>query len=81
MTPFAVMQTGILAFATALAGFLGGLVMSANKRDRVVKNWSRLIPGHSGMPDRLDSFWLSAPLFYHLTRMFSPKFHTLTFIS
>jgi phosphatidate cytidylyltransferase len=73
MTPFTVMRAGTLAFAAALAAFLGGLVMSAIKRDRGVKSWSQLIPGHDGMPDRLDSPRLSSRLFYHLTLMFSAE--------
>jgi phosphatidate cytidylyltransferase len=49
-------------------GFLGGLVMSAIKRDRGVKDWGGLIGGHGGVLDRLDSVVLSAPAFYHLLR-------------
>jgi phosphatidate cytidylyltransferase len=53
-----------------LTGFLGGLVMSAIKRDRGVKDWSQFIPGHGGILDRLDSICFSAPVFFHITRFF-----------
>jgi phosphatidate cytidylyltransferase len=49
-------------------GFLGGLVFSAIKRDRGVKDWGRMIKGHGGMLDRLDSVVFAAPIFFHLTR-------------
>ena len=52
----------------ALLGFFGGLVMSAIKRDRGVKDWGRMIEGHGGMLDRLDSVVFAAPVFFHLTR-------------
>jgi phosphatidate cytidylyltransferase len=70
MTPFSLPQAGAMAFIVALSGFAGGLVLSAIKRDRGAKDWSRLIPGHGGMLDRLDSLCLSAPIFFHLTRCF-----------
>ena len=44
-----------MAFIICLMGFLGGLVMSAIKRDRGVKDWGQMIEGHGGMLDRLDS--------------------------
>jgi phosphatidate cytidylyltransferase len=52
----------------ALTGFLGGLVLSAVKRDRGLKDWSQLVSGHGGVLDRLDSVCFSAPLFFHLVR-------------
>jgi len=68
MTPFTVLQAGLLALIVTLMGFLGGLVMSAIKRDRGVKDWGHLIPGHGGFIDRLDSVVFSAPIFFHLVR-------------
>ena len=46
-------------------GFFGGLVMSAIKRDRGVKDWGTMIEGHGGMLDRLDSVIFAAPLYFH----------------
>ena len=57
-----------MALVITLMGFCGGLVMSAIKRDRGVKDWGRLIEGHGGMLDRLDSVIFAAPIFFHLTR-------------
>lgn len=68
ITPFTPLQAGLLAFVITLMGFFGGLVMSAIKRDRGVKDWGNLIEGHGGLIDRLDSVVFSAPIFFHLTR-------------
>lgn len=70
ITPFTPGQAALMAAGTALAGFFGGLVMSAIKRDRGVRDWGHLIGGHGGFIDRLDSVVFSAPLFFHLTRYF-----------
>lgn len=70
ITPFNPRQAAVMALTITLAGFLGGLVMSAIKRDRGVKDWGHLIDGHGGMLDRLDSVAFSAPIFFHLTRYF-----------
>ncbi|MFG1352041.1 phosphatidate cytidylyltransferase [Xanthobacter autotrophicus] len=68
MTPFSPLEAALLAFVIVVMGFFGGLVMSAIKRDRGVKDWGHLIAGHGGFLDRLDSVLFSAPIFFHLTR-------------
>lgn len=68
ITPFSPLQAAFLSFVIVLMGFFGGLVMSAIKRDRGVKDWGHLIAGHGGFIDRLDSVIFSAPIFFHLVR-------------
>lgn len=68
ITPFSPWQAAGMAFVLCLMGFLGGLVMSAIKRDRGVKDWGHLIEGHGGMLDRLDSVVFAAPVFFHFVR-------------
>ena len=68
ITPFSPLEAALIAFAITLMGFLGGLVMSAIKRDRGVKDWGAIIEGHGGMLDRLDSVCFSAPVFFHIVR-------------
>ena len=68
ITPFNAWQAALMALAINVMGFFGGLVMSAIKRDRGVKDWGDLIEGHGGMLDRLDSVVFAAPIFFHLTR-------------
>lgn len=70
LTPFTMGQAAWMAFIIAALGFLGGLVMSAIKRDRGIKDWSQLIDGHGGILDRIDSLCFSAPVFFYLTRYF-----------
>lgn len=68
ITPFSIGIAALISLAITLLGFLGGLVMSAIKRDRGVKDWGTLIEGHGGMLDRLDSVCFSAPVFFHIVR-------------
>ena len=70
VTPFTPLQAGLLAFVITIMGFFGGLVMSAIKRDRGVKDWGHLIEGHGGMMDRADSLVFAAPVFFHTVRYF-----------
>jgi phosphatidate cytidylyltransferase len=70
LTPFRPWQAGVMALVIALMGFAGGLTMSAIKRDRGVKDFGNLIPGHGGVLDRIDSLCFAAPVFFHLTRYF-----------
>ena len=68
ITPFTPLQAAALALVINLMGFYGGLVMSAIKRDRGIKDWGHMIEGHGGMLDRLDSVCFAAPVFFHLIR-------------
>lgn len=69
-TPFTPLQSAGMALAITLMGFAGGLVMSAIKRDRGVKDYGSMIEGHGGVMDRIDSICFAAPVFFHLTRYF-----------
>jgi phosphatidate cytidylyltransferase len=68
MTPFTPIEAAGMCLLITLMGFFGGLVMSAIKRDRGIKDWGHLIAGHGGFLDRLDSVIFAAPVFFHVTR-------------
>jgi phosphatidate cytidylyltransferase len=71
MTPFGPLAAGVVSFTITTAGFGGGLIASAVKRDRGVKDFGTLLPGHGGALDRLDSLAFAAPIFFHVTRYFA----------
>jgi phosphatidate cytidylyltransferase len=67
-TPFSPWEAAGIALTVNLAGFAGGLCMSAIKRDRGIKDFGSLIEGHGGVMDRIDSLCFAAPLFFHVVR-------------
>jgi phosphatidate cytidylyltransferase len=69
-TPFNWWQAALFSLLLTLMGFCGGLVMSAIKRDRGVKDYGTLIEGHGGVMDRIDSLCFAAPVFFHLVRYY-----------
>ena len=69
-TPFTWWQAALFSLLLTLMGFFGGLVMSAIKRDRGVKDYGTLIEGHGGVMDRIDSLCFAAPVFFHLVRYY-----------
>ncbi len=69
-TPFTPLQSAGMSLLITLMGFCGGLVMSAIKRDRGVKDYGSMIEGHGGVMDRIDSLCFAAPVFFHFTRYF-----------
>ena len=68
LTPYPAWQACGFALLIAIGGFVGGLILSGIKRERGIKDWGSLLPGHGGMLDRVDSLWLSAPLYFLATR-------------
>ena len=73
LTPFSIMETLMVSLFITVAGFCGGAVMSAVKRDFGVKDFGQTIPGHGGMLDRVDSLCYAAPFFFHYVRFFYTK--------
>ena len=53
----------ILTVITAIFGGLGDLVQSKIKRKCSVKDSGKILPGHGGMYDRLDSSLLAIPIY------------------
>lgn len=65
LTPMDRVHSLIAGLIIGVSGFCGDVVMSAIKRDFRVKDSGKLLPGHGGILDRLDSLIYSAPLFFH----------------
>jgi len=70
LTPMSASDAFIVGVLIATTGPIGGLIMSAIKRDAGVKNSGSLIPGHGGVIDRVDSLCFSAPVFFHYVGYF-----------
>lgn len=70
LTPFSWRETMVVSLLITVAGFFGGAVMSAVKRDFGVKDFGSIIPGHGGMLDRVDSLCYATPIFFHYVRYF-----------
>ncbi len=60
--PWASVGAGLII---GLGGFTGDVTLSAVKRDIGIKNTSAMLPGRSGILDRIDSLTYAAPLFFH----------------
>lgn len=57
-------QLAVLALLFGGLGLIGDLVESGWKRGSSIKDSGQLFPGHGGVMDRVDSVFLTAPVFY-----------------
>lgn len=63
-------DAGLLALVCglgAIVSMVGDLAASAIKRNKGIKDYGKLIPGHGGIMDRFDSVIVTAPIVYFLT--------------
>ena len=66
LTPFSEVESLVVSFVIACAGFVGDVVVSAVKRDIGLKDTGNLIPGHGGILDRIDSLAITSVVFFHI---------------
>ncbi len=70
-----VLQLFVCGVALSVVSQIGDLIASYIKRERSVKDYGRLFPGHGGVLDRFDSVIAVAPLLYIL--LANPQFLTI----
>jgi phosphatidate cytidylyltransferase len=63
-------QGAVIGVAVVASATLGDLCESMIKRDLGIKDMGRLLPGHGGIMDRLDSLLPTAPVVYLLLQLF-----------
>ena len=62
-----VVEYAVICAVGALISMVGDLAASAIKRNRGIKDYGKLIPGHGGILDRFDSVIFTAPVIYYLS--------------
>lgn len=59
----------IICAVGAMISMVGDLAASAIKRNKEIKDYGKLIPGHGGILDRFDSVIFTAPFIYFLANV------------
>lgn len=61
-----ILVNSILGLILGVSGFFGDVFISYLKRKANIKDTGKLLPGHGGLLDRMDSLIFNAPLFFWL---------------
>ena len=59
-----------LAIVMSIVGLFGDLAESAMKRGAGAKDAAKILPGHGGLLDRLDSLLFNAPILYYFAHFY-----------
>ena len=62
-------EYAVICAVGALISMVGDLAASAIKRNRGIKDYGKLIPGHGGILDRFDSVIFTSPIIFYLAKM------------
>jgi phosphatidate cytidylyltransferase len=65
---FSALECVLAGLIVGIGGQFGDLSISVIKRDIGIKDMGKVIRGHGGVLDRIDSLLYTAPLFFHFTR-------------
>lgn len=60
-------QAALICAVGAVMSMVGDLAASAIKRNKGIKDYGKLIPGHGGIMDRFDSVIVTAPMVFFMT--------------
>ena len=63
-----VLEVMLVGLLLGVSGFAGDLLASAYKRHVGAVESGKLLPGHGGLMDRIDSLCITAPLLYFAVR-------------
>ena len=64
-----VVEYAVICAVGALISMVGDLAASAIMRNRGIKDYGKLIPGHGGILDRFDSVIFTSPIIFYLAKM------------
>ena len=64
-------KTALLGVVCAGVSVLGDLTFSVIKREKGIKDYGKIMPGHGGLTDRFDSVLFVAPVFYLFVHAFT----------
>lgn len=67
MSTHTTLMYALICAVGALISMVGDLAASAIKRNKEIKDYGTLIPGHGGILDRFDSVIFTAPFIYFLS--------------
>lgn len=66
LSPGEILSLAVIAAIAGAISMVGDLTASAIKRNKDIKDYGRLIPGHGGILDRFDSMIITAPIIFYL---------------